>query len=146
MMKVMANKLKYRAHLYRPIQTPNDSGGFDRTFEDEYQWWCEIENESVYIKSIRGEQIQEGVTHILKSRWMAVKNFGKAFTSGFSAGFDNIRDVNCMKNNHYIFIQESVSYRGRLFKIEGMIRDEQFREWARIQVHEELEMGAGAVV
>ena len=145
-MRVMADKLKHRAHIQYPTQTPNDSGGFDLTYATILSFWCEIVLESNYVKAVRGEQTEEGVTHIFRVRWVALKDLGKEFNDAFSEAFDNIRDVNAIKDNLFVFIQETVSYRGRRFKFMGMSRDEQFREWVLMRAHEEEEVATGAVV
>ena len=142
-MKFLCDELTYRAQLQKAIQAPNDDGGFSRSYETLKTFWLGLENESPYLNAVRGVNIGEGITQIGKARHQALKGLGAAFNTAFSYGFDSIPDINMVKNNYFIFVQEDSTIRGRLFQIMGMARDEKNRQWIKIQLHLIEEQGTG---
>jgi len=141
--KYLVNDLHYRAHIKKPIQTPNDGGGFDRGYTTVDSFWMGLKMESAYIRAIRGENTGEGVTQIGIARFQALQYLGKSFTKGYSVGFNTIADINFIKSNYFIFVEEDSSTRGRMFRIMGFARDEIYRQWINIQLQEIEEQGTG---
>ncbi len=143
MNKYLVSSLKHRAHIKKPIQTPNDGGGFDRGYATVDSFWMGLKMESSYIRAVRGENTGEGITQIGIARFQALQYLGKAFSAGYSTGFNTIADINFIKSNYFIFIEENSSTRGRMFRIMGFARDEKNRQWISIQLQEIEEQGTG---
>ena len=141
-------KLKYRIQIRKGVQTPNDTtGGLDRSYETLTTIWAGIRETSDYgryISSIRGETVDDKtITHEFIVRYVAVKNLGKAFGSGFASGFDSIEDLNPLKSDHFIFLQNGSTVKGRLFEIIETKRDDDRKEWLKIRCKEIEEQGTG---
>ena len=142
-------KLKHRIQIRKTTQAPNeDTGGFDRGYETLLTVWAGMKEASSYTKYvsyIRGGKTDEKlVTHDFFVRYVAVKNLGKAFTSAFSSGFDSIEDLNPLKSDYFIFLQNSSTVKGRLFQIVDAMRDDDRKEWFKFRTKEIEEHGTGA--
>ena len=143
MVKRLVNELKHRAHLKKPVQTPNNDGGFDISYVTVDSFWMGLKTESSYIRAIRGHNTGEGITQVGIARFQALQNLGRAFSTGYSKGYDSIADINNVKANYFLFIEEDSSTRGRLFRIKALARDEINRQWMQIQLQEVEEQGTG---
>lgn len=142
-MKFLCDELTYRAKLQKAVQTPNDDGGYTRSYETIKSFWLGLQEESPYLNAVRGVNIGEGVTQIGKARFQSLQSLGAAFNNAFSYAFNSIPDINTVKSNYFIFVQEDSATRGRLFQIMGMGRDEKNRQLIRIQMHYIEEQGTG---
>jgi len=142
--KFLCDELTYRAQLKKPVQTPNDeTGGYDISYTTIKTFWLGLQEESPHLNAVRGVNIGEGVTQIGKARYQALQSLGAAFNNAFSYAFDSIPDINTVKSNYFIFVQEDSATRGRLFRIMGMARDEKNRQLIKIQMHYVEEQGTG---
>jgi hypothetical protein len=148
----LAYKLKHRIQIKKAIQTPNAEGGFDRDYETLTTIWAAIKNSSLSrsLKYIRGEALSEGgsgskdlPTHICTIRKVAIENFGKRMTKGFSVGFDSIEDLMPLKSDYFIFLQKGSTVKGRLFEILRILRDENNDEYIKFEIREREEQGTG---
>ena len=142
-------KLRHRIQIRKATQTPNtETGGFDRGYETLLTVWAGMKPTSEYSRYtsyIRGESTDEKVaTHEFKVRYVAVKNLGKAFTSAFGDGFDSIEDLNPLKSDYFIFLQNGSTVKGRLFQIVDIQRDDERKEWFAFRAKEIEEQGTGA--
>lgn len=72
------------------------------------------------------------------------EGMGRAFDRGFSDGFDSIIDINPVKINHYVYFEHTSAYNGRMFRINRVIRDDDYQEWALLKCSEIFEKGTGA--
>jgi hypothetical protein len=141
----IVNELKHRAHLKKPIQTPNDQGGFDLSYETLLSFWMGLKVESAYLRAVRGENTSgDGITQIGKARYGTFEDLGKAFTKGFSYGFKRRESINPIKGDYFLFVEDGNSYTGRMFRVKGMARDEEDQTWMLIQLNEIEEQGTGA--
>lgn len=148
-MSWLAPKLKHKIQIRKAVQDENDiTGGFTRSYETLTTVWAGIRETSEYgryISSVRGEAVDDKlVTHEFIVRHVAVKNLGKAYASGFAAGFDSIEDLNPLKSDHFIFLQNGSAVRGRLFQIVDAKRDDDRKEWFKFRCKEIEEHGTGA--
>jgi hypothetical protein len=128
------------------VQTENADGGFDRTYTTLGTYWAglkEVSLQASYIMAIRGQNTNENITHEFIVRRESVKNYGKSVTSGYSSGFNNIADIAPLKNDYFIFLNEGSTIKGRLFRIKGIKRDEDRKEYIKIMVEEIEERGTG---
>ena len=148
-MSWLAPKLRHRIQIRKGVQAENSiTGGFDRSYETLTTIWAgirETTDYSRYVSTIRRETTDDKpVTHEFTVRYVAVKNLGKAFASGFASGFDSIEDLNPLKSDYFIFLQNGSTVKGRLFEIVEMKRDDDRKEWFRIRSKEIEEQGTGA--
>ena len=143
----LAYKLKHRIQIQRAIQTPNNSGGYDRTYETLLTVWAglnELTNLTSYAKYIRGEAITDKTpTHEFKVRKVAVQNLGQETTKAFSTAFDSIEDLMPLKSDYFIFLQQGSTVKGRLFQIIDLSRDENYNEYIKFRAMEIEEKGTG---
>lgn len=146
-MSKLANKLKHRIQIRRAIQTPNDAGGYDRTYETLTTIWSEMIDTnyiSQQAKYIRGETLSDKVpTCYFKVRKVAVQNLGKEMASAFSTDFKAIADLMPLKSDYFIFLEQGSTVKGRLFQIMDIIRDERNKEWIKFSAMEIEEHGTG---
>jgi hypothetical protein len=139
----MAPKLKDRVQFLQGVDTPNSSGGFDRSYTELTSCWADVKNVSKYIQAVRNEQTTDVWTLEIKVRKASVDQLGIAYSSGFSNGYDSIPDINPIKSDMYCFIEAGKNYKGRLFRVEGTNLDEKNSEYVLIRLREVEEHGTG---
>ncbi len=140
----LAYKLKDRIQIRRGIQTPNDSGGYDLSYETLATVWAEIKSLGAQNKYIRRVALTDKIaSHEIIVRWIAVQNFGKEYSKAFSTGFDSIGDMMPLKSDYFIFLQRGSTIKGRLFKVMELDRDEKNLEYLIMRVMEQEEQGTG---
>lgn len=142
-MSYLAPKLDKRVQFLKGVDTPNSSGGFDRSYETLLTCWGAVKNESRFIQAIRNEAIETAYSVELKVRKSSVDRLGIAFTSAFSGGFDSIPDINPVKEDMFCIIEAGASYKGRLFRVAGARLDEINHEYVVIRLQEIEEHGTG---
>ncbi len=139
-------QLKERVQIGKPDQSPNDDGGFDFSFDVVSTIWMGFLPSTFQGRGssyVRGEQINESVTHILKARRNSVESLGRGFTSGFSNGFDSIADLGLLKSEYFLFVQRGSTVKGRLFRIHDVTDNKEQREYLNISAEEIEERGTG---
>lgn len=143
-MTQLAAELKYRIQIWKPVQSNNDDGGFDRSYDTLLTIWagCKPIKYSTYIRYSNVE-VEEDGTHVFKIRRCAVITLGTSFSTGFSTGFKSIRSLMPLTTEYFIFMQQSSSNRGRLFRIKGVQDNNEEREFYRVLVEEIEERGTG---
>jgi head-tail adaptor len=144
-MSWMVPKLNRKIQIQKGENTPVSNGAFERTYTTLIRIWAEIKinNRSAYIAAIRNVNTDEEVsTHIIKIRKSSVSRLGTQFKKSFSSSFDSISDINAIKSNYFIFIEE-VNNQGRRLKINGIQQDEKHREYIKIIATEIEERGSG---
>ena len=139
-MSWLTPKLRHRIQIRKAVQTPNDWGGYDRSYETLLTIWADVQKTSDYFKYvsyIRGGSTDDKTsTHVFTVRYIAVKNLGKSFGSGFASGFDSIEDLNPLKSDHFIFLEAGTATKGRLFQIVDIARDDERKEWFMFRAKE----------
>lgn len=147
-MSYLAPNLKHRVEIRQGLQEPNEYGGYDRTYRTLKTIWCEVMTTNLstdFIEAIRGEQVNEVATHNFRVRYSAVRFLGQSFTGGFSGAFNTGADINMLKSDYFLFLQDGTGNvnAGRLFRIRGIKRDERFKEFVKIRAEEIEEQGTG---
>ncbi len=147
-MSKLAYKLKHRAFIMKGIQTPNDNGGLDMSYETLATVWIAMDNVSDYtqnLKYIRGENVSDGKTptHKFIVRWIAIQNLGMEASKAFDSSFNSIADLMPLKSDYFVFIKKGSSYKGRLFQILDISRDENNKEYIKFRGCEIEEHGTG---
>jgi len=139
-------QLNERVQIGTPKQTANDTGGFDFSFDVLLTVWMGVKPSRFAgrgTKYIRGEQVNENVTHEFMCRISAVESLGRSFDRGFSEGFDSIEDLILLKSDYYLFLQRGSTVKGRLFRIHGGTDNKEQREYLKIDAEEIEERGTG---
>jgi head-tail adaptor len=140
-------KLSRRIDILKAIQTENENGGFDITYETLLTVWAGVASVKTgmlkYIEAIRGETISQTETHEFIVRKSAVWNIGKEVASAFSVAFKNMGDIAPLKGDMFIFMKEGSTVRGRLFQIRSILRDEERNEFLKFRCIELEEHGTG---
>lgn len=139
-------KLNKRVQIGKSIQTNNENGGFDLTFNTLLTVWMGLKPlvyKGVWQDYIRGEQVNENVTHEFIARRLSLSSLGKELSSSFSAAFDSITDFMPLKTEYYLFLQNPSTVKGRLFRIRGVINVGENDEYLKIGVEEIEERGTG---
>lgn len=138
--------LDKRVQIGKPTQVPNNSGGFDFGFDTLKTIWMGLKPitfKGAGSRYIRGEQINENATHVFKARRIAIASLGKAFTKGFSTGFDSIEDLGLLKSDYYLFLQQGSTVKGRLFRIHDVVNKDERDEYLMMGAEELEERGSG---
>lgn len=140
----LASRLKERIQI-RKINsiTPNDEGGFNRSYSTLLTIWAGFRPLSGRTKYIRGEQTEFFSTHEFTIRRSAVGNLGKAFSSAFDTNFDCIADLNPLKSDYFIFVQRGSTVKGRLFRINDIEDVNERKEYLIVLAEEIEEVGSG---
>lgn len=142
----MTPKLRKKIQIQEAENTPMSSGTFERDYTTLKRIWAEIKinSKAAYIAAIRGVNTDEEIsTHIIKIRKSSVSDLGTHFKKAFNSAFDSIADLNAIKTNYFIFIEETNQIRGRRLKINGIQQDEIHREYMNIIATEIEERGSG---
>ena len=92
---------------------------------------------------VRGEQINENITHEFKVRKIAVDDLGKQFSTSFDSGFKFMPDMISIKSNYFLFVERGSSVKGRLFRIHDVVDNREDREYLKIGAEEIEERGTG---
>jgi hypothetical protein len=146
-MSWIANKLRNRIEIRKPSFEPVDGGMLQTTYTTLATIWAQIRPVSDYIQAVRHTNVNaetESPTHDFRVRAGSLEGLNIAFGGGFAEGFDVIEDLAAVKSDWYVFLQKGESsVRGRLFRVVGVKRDEQYHEFAIIRTYEVQEMGTG---
>lgn len=149
-MSWMVPRLNRRIQIQKGVQVEDSgsnvySGSFTITYETLLTVWASIREVSNWIEVIRGEAISDFPSHEFTVRWSAVGfTLGKEFGSGFTTGFDIIADIEPLKSNMFIFVEEGSSTKGRLFRVVDVRRDEKRKEYISFRCRQIEEHGTGA--
>jgi Phage head-tail joining protein len=142
----IAPKLNQRVQIGKPIQTPNEEGGFDFAFDAITTIWMGVSPvgyKGTGLKYIRGKQVNDNVTHEFICRYLAVTSIGKAFAKGFSDGYKSMAELNPLKGDYYLFFQKQSTVKGRLFRIDSASNVNEADEYFSIAAEEIEERGTG---
>lgn len=147
-MRFLASKLKHRIQVKKAEQGLGQTR-YKREYETISTLWAFIETlnpggTNFGNEAIRYQNVGTEDTHKITIRTSGLLSLGKSFTSAFDSGFDNIKDENELKANYYIFHQTYGTIRGRLFKINRIMRDEHYKEFVLLRCSEIEEQGTGA--
>jgi head-tail adaptor len=146
--KILAGKLKQRLEICDPVQTVNDNGGFDRTYNVLTTVWAGIHEISEFSRYIRGQQVEEGRriqdtdTHEFIVRYEAIKNLGAEFSSGYGTGFTSMAKLMPVQVQHFLRLN-TTSVKKRLFRVTGLKRDDDCKAFFIIRAIEIEEQGTG---
>ena len=130
--------------------------------------WASVENLQLSgyygVQNIRSQNIGEADTHLFVVRYNSVtskttetyddsgmaeieqttKGLGRSFTIGFDGGFDSFTDIDPIKADYMVFFESGNRYTGRLFKINRLIRDDNYKEYVQMRCTQVEEQGTGA--
>ena len=101
-------QLKERVQIGFPVQTANADGGADFSFDTLLTIWMSMkpvtfkESGSKYI---RGEQVNEAITHEFSCRSIAVASLGKEFGLGFGDSFKFMASLVPLKSDYFSLLR-----------------------------------------
>ncbi len=144
-MTFLAHKLRDRIQIRKTVDTANDSGGYDRSYETLATVWgeCIPASDKIVGSYIRGVQVNPSSTHIVKIRRVSIETLGKEYSSGFDEGFNIFGDLNLVKSEYYLFVQRGSTVKGQSFRVLGMQDVKSRKEYLRISVEEIEEQNTG---
>jgi head-tail adaptor len=148
-------KLNRRIQIQTRTETPNSDGGFTYSYVTLATIWSRIKplgEFRKYVQALRSQQLLETSTHEFLVRRSSLVHtissdsytgMGREYTTAFATSFDSILDINHIKVDHFIFLNEGSSIKGRLFKVTGIQLDDDRREMVKISAEEIEERGTG---
>lgn len=143
----VANKLREQVQIRKPTRERTDDGGTERGYTTLLTVWGAYKpvrfGSFGQTEYIRGEQERHTVTHDFLFRRIAFSTLYTAYSSGYSAGYDTIPDLNVLKSDHYLFVQRGSSVKGRMFRIRRIVDNDERRELIKIGAEEVEELGTG---
>lgn len=141
-MTYLANKLKRRVEIRKSVQTPNDEGGYDRSYETLLTIWGGVEpiKANPYIRGTNSEE--KTSSHKFTFRSIALSTLGKTFSFGFSMGFDVIADLNLLKAEFFLFLKKD-GVKGKLFRVNNIKNEGERNEFLTVLAEEIEEYGTG---
>ena len=153
-MSWLAPELREQVQILIPRQDPNDeNGSLDLLMGDDLEslsplktlWmgFAPVSFQGRGSQYIRGEQINENVTHRFKVRSIEVADLGKEFGLAFSSSFKYMSNLMGLKSNYYLFVQRGSTSKGRLFRIHDIVDDKENREYLKVGAEEIEERGTG---
>jgi len=164
----LAKDLRNRVWILKPIQTPNDDGGFNRSYSKLIQVWSNLKpiaqasrDIAAFAASIRGVQVNSVATHKWKVRRVAVEEIGAAYDSGFSRGFARAGSLQILRAEYYVFeergstdgafaagfnigFDQTEGLVGTLYRIVGGVDNNSDHEYLEVRLMEIEEEGTGA--
>ncbi len=168
-MSYLAGKLKHRIHIMQGLDEPFENGSFKRTYKKLLTLWSgkkQISNYIMAIRSVNADKIDIDTDEFLVRYDSVISKFyrtfdkgfelgidslksdglGKCFDSGYDNGYDSMADMYPIKADYFIFLQQGNmnNYRGRLYKINRIVRDDNLKEFVIIKCKELEEVGLGA--
>jgi len=135
-MTLLRHKLRERVQVRTPVQSPNDDGGFDRSYTTMATIWAGFKavKKGFYV---RGVQVEEAATHEFLMRRTAIDTLGGGYSQGFSSGFSTgYHDLSHIKSNCFLFVQRGSTTKGRLFRIHEFEDAKERREYYKIRAEE----------
>lgn len=171
-MSYIAHELNRRVQILQSIDLPNSVGGFDRSYKQLTRVWCRVRTINEFgivagITNVRGQNTSDFESHELKMRRDSVisaisrafgdgfgdgfssqgsNNLGKSFTSAFDQSFDSIIDISPVKSEYFVFLEEGSQTKGRLLRINKVLRDETYKKYIKLKCCEIEEEGTGWVI
>jgi len=174
-MSYIAKELKHRITIMQATNEPTLAGGFARGYKKLLTLWAGKKQVGSFIMQIRSVNAEKSNnnspidTDEFKVRYDSiVSNFertfakgfqtgfdshksngmGKRFDNGFDNGFDSLIDMFPVKADYFVFLQSgnNDAYRGRLYKINRIVLDDNTKEFALLRCNEVQEMGLGAKI
>ncbi len=161
-MSWLAPELNKRVQILTARLSPNEDGGGDLLFgtptggafnSDEFNQlaplltvWMGMDTvgfKGTGTKYIRGEQVNEDITHEFKVRSIAVAQLGKQYSLGFSIAYKFMPNLVGLKSDYYLFVEQGSSVKGRLFRIHNVTDNKEQREYLRVTAEEVEERGVG---
>lgn len=139
----LAPNLRHRVQIRKPVLTPKSTGSLGTTYTTLGTVWAEVKATSEYIKAIRGAQTQGNYTHIFTVRTASIIKIGMEFDTGYSSGFKQMKDINQVKSEWFLFMQHGSTTEGTLYRVIGIQRDDDHHEFAKIYGEEMFEKGTG---
>ncbi len=148
-------QLRNRLQIRLAVQTPNDDGGFDRSYETIGTVWGGLAQRSfgrMMAEYIRGVQVAENSTHEVIIRKTALTDtlfgsntvgFGRCFSDSFAVDFDVIADLNPAKSDFFFFMEKGSTVKGRLFRVNTVEDTNERGEFLKLAVEEIEEQGTG---
>ncbi len=148
-MSWLAAKLNRRIQIRKGVQTEDEYGGFSQTYETIATIWAKVQplkGIREYVSIIRGEALADVETHDFLVRAVALWSLGKEFSTGFGGGYNNILDIEPLKSDMFIFLEEGSAIKGRLFRVVDIKLDEDRREFVKFRGRQVEEQGTGYAV
>jgi len=145
-MTILRQELRERVQIQVPVQTPNDDGGFNRSYSTLKTVWAGLKpiRKGFYI---RGVQVDTNNTHEFKIRRAAIDTLGGAFSLGFSLGFTmGAHALSRIKSDFFLFVQRGSTIKGRLFRINQLEDSNERREYYIIRAEEIEEVGPNYII
>lgn len=156
-MSYLARELKHRIQILQGEDTPNDLGGFTRSYTQLLRLWASKRriDKSGFIQAIRGINATKTGNAVdtdeFKVRWASLisrysagsQGLGRQFDDAFGNGLDNNTDIYPAKADYFVFLEEGSRTKGRLYGINKVLRDDRNKEFALLRCYEKEEHGTG---
>jgi head-tail adaptor len=126
------------------VQTEEDEGGLDLEFTTLKTIWAGIIAVSPN-KYVRYSSVMDfdSISHEFLVRRSAVDDLHTSYSSGYSTAYDSIPDLMPLKGTMYFFLEQGSANKGRLFKIQRPMDQNERRENLLILCEEVDERGTG---
>lgn len=140
----LAPQLNKRVDILEPSQDESTDGGFNQTYTTLKSIWAGVKPVS-HTTYVRWSSIEEfdSITHEIIIRRNSVDDLHTAFSYAFGTGFDSIADLNPIKSNLYMLLNQGSGPKGRLFRLRRAMDVGEKREYISILAEEVEERGTG---
>jgi len=147
-MSRLVHKLRQRVQIQKPVDTPNDNGGYDRTYTTLDTIWMGMKSKRkvMIVRESQVEWLDQGTHEFIARNCAVSKALGTGFSDGFSTGFDSIANLNPLTSELFLFMQRGSTTKGKRFRIKRMDDWEERREYYLIDAEFIEEVGTGANV
>ncbi len=139
-----APELRYQVQVREPVQTEEDEGGLILAFTTLKTIWAGITAVSPN-KYVRYSSVEDfdSISHEFLVRRSSVDDLHTGYTKGYSSGYNSVADLMPLKGTMYFFLEQGSTAKGRLFKIQRPMDEDERRENLLILCEEVEERGTG---
>lgn len=142
--KWTAPQKRYRVQIRELAHTEEDGGGFDLGFTTLKTIWAGITAVSP-TKYVRYADVMDfdSISHEFLVSRNSVDDLNTSYSPGYSTGFNSIPDLMPLKGTMYFFLEQGNANKGRMFKIQRPMDQDERRENLLVLCEEVEERGTG---
>ena len=141
----LVHELRKQVQVVKPIQTPNVSGSFTRSYETLLTVWMGMKalSHATYIRGVQADIEAGKFTHEFKCRKEAVDRLNSEFTAAYTSAFDIMGDLMPLKSDYFLLVEKGSTVKGRLFRIKRIMDKDERGEYLSLLTEEIEEKGTG---
>lgn len=144
----LPSQLKFRFRVLEPSQEEeSENYGLSQKYTILKRVWGGVIpiSHNSYRRWVSTEDFEKA-SHELIFRFDSFSNLYTEFSSAYSTDFDNISDLNPLKDSMFLFLEKSTTdlNKGKMFRIRRIMNPDENDEYLSVLAEEMEELGTGA--